>query len=234
LLYTQVPLSGPDAGVLQAQLYLVQPSAARVGQLRERPPQVAGRQVPEPTLPGVLPHHVGHRLGAHPVTVGVSVLVDTPEDAPLCDAGLPRPFVDGRLAPGGHRHRCLPRQLADRAQTLVDSRGGQAIGLKLDLGGLHESFAQWGDIPARRARKNSPCQAFHATMLLVPHPKQKRRPRASRGVALSLTGLRWIPCKTLSNFPEPGSHSDQSRGSGLCQSRMARCPRLARRPGLYR
>lgn len=101
----------------------------------------------------------------------------------------------------------------------------------LDLVGLHKGLAQRGTSLLGVPEKTALVKRF---MLLVPHPKQKRRPRASRGVALSLTGLRWIPCKTLPNFPEPGSHSDQSRGSGLCQSRMARCPRLARRPGLYR
>jgi hypothetical protein len=33
-------------------------------------------------LLAVLPHHAGHRLGAHPVAVDVTALVDTPEDAP--------------------------------------------------------------------------------------------------------------------------------------------------------
>jgi len=42
-------------------------------------------------LLAVLPHHAGHRLGAHPVAVDVTALVDTQEDAPLGDAGLPRP-----------------------------------------------------------------------------------------------------------------------------------------------
>jgi hypothetical protein len=71
-------------------------------------------QAPEPALPGVLPHHAGHRLGAHPVATDVSALVDTPEDAPLLDAGLPHLLADGSLRPGGHRHRTRAVAIAHR------------------------------------------------------------------------------------------------------------------------